>query len=49
MNAFTPDGANLPGDFSVLSIRLTRRLPAQVSLYLRPMGFEMANGAATLA
>lgn len=43
MGAFTPEGAELPGDFSVMSIKLTRSAPAQVSLYLRPMGFELAN------
>lgn len=48
MHAFTPDGASLPGEFSVLSIRLTRSLPAQVSLYLRPMGFELADSATAL-
>jgi hypothetical protein len=42
MGAFTPEGAELPGDFSVMSIKLTRSHPAQVSLYLRPMGFEIA-------
>ncbi|QGX99328.1 hypothetical protein EI983_14085 [Roseovarius faecimaris] len=43
MGAFTPEGSDLPGDFSVMSIKLTRRTPAQVSLYLRPMGFEIAE------
>lgn len=43
MSAFTPEGADLPGDFSVMSIKLARQSPAQVSLYLRPMGFEIAQ------
>jgi hypothetical protein len=43
MGAFTPPGEHLPGDFSVLSISLTQSAPAQVSLYLRPMGFEIAD------
>ena len=45
MGAFTPEGADLPGDFSVMSIKLTQTTPAQVSLYLRPMGFEIGNPA----
>jgi len=43
VGAFTPPGERLPGDFSVLSIILTRGSPAQVGLYLRPMGFEIAE------
>ena len=43
MGAFTPEGSDMPGDFSVMSIKLTRSNPAQVSLYLRPMGFEIAD------
>ena len=43
MGAFTPEGADMPGDFSVMSVKLTRPNPAQVSLYLRPMGFEIAQ------
>ena len=43
IGAFTPEGTDLPGDFSVMSIKLTRSRPAQVSLYLRPMGFEITN------
>lgn len=43
MGAFTPEGGDLPGHFSVMSIKLTRPNPAQVSLYLRPMGFEVAQ------
>ena len=43
MGAFTPEGADLPGSFSVMSIKLTATSPAQVSLYLRPMGFEIAR------
>lgn len=45
MGAFTPEGSDLPGDFSVMSIKLSRNSPAQVSLYLRPMGFEIAEPA----
>lgn len=43
--AFTPDDSTAPpawpGDFSVLSIRATPRTPARVSLYLRPIEFEV--------
>lgn len=43
MGAFTPEGADLPGNFSVMSITLNNRTPAQVSVYLRPMGFEIGG------
>jgi hypothetical protein len=43
IDAFTPQGAQTPGDFSVLSIHLKNSAPAQVSLHLRPMGFEIAD------
>lgn len=49
MGAFTPEGADLPGNFSVMSIKLTARTPAQVSVYLRPMGFEIGGGREALA
>ena len=41
--AFTPDQAEWPGRFSVLSLRTTRDTPARVSLYLRPIEFELRN------
>lgn len=41
LEAFTPDSQSLPGRFSVLSIRATPRTPARVSLYLRPIEFEL--------
>jgi len=41
LHAFTPESAEWPGSFSVLSIRTTPRLPARVSLYLRPAEFEI--------
>lgn len=43
MGAFTPEGASLPGDFSVMSIKLRPQSAAQVSVYLRPMGFEVGD------
>jgi hypothetical protein len=51
--AFTPDALSQrqsdlapPGDFSVLSIRATPRTPARVSLYLRPIEFEVRQSVA---
>jgi hypothetical protein len=41
LRAFTPDSADWPGEFSVLSIRTTPRTPARISLYLRPIEFEI--------
>ncbi len=41
LRAFTPDRYEWPGDFSVLSIRTTPHMPARVSLYLRPIEFEI--------
>lgn len=41
LRAFTPEMRKTPGEFSVLSIRATPQMPARVSLYLRPIEFEM--------
>lgn len=41
LRAFTPESYDAPGDFSVMSIRVTPRTPARVSLYLRPIEFEL--------
>lgn len=41
LRAFTPEMREEPGEFSVLSIRATPTLPARVSLYLRPIEFEV--------
>ena len=51
LQAFTPDSGEWPGHFSVMSVRVTRSNPARVSLYLRPIEFELhPNGnSATLA
>jgi hypothetical protein len=43
LEAFTPEEANRPGRFSVLSVRVTPRTPAKVSLYLRPIEFEVGE------
>jgi hypothetical protein len=43
--AYTPETHGWPGDFSVLSIRVTPHSPARVSLYLRPIEFEIQQYA----
>jgi hypothetical protein len=43
--AYTPETSGFPGDFSVLSIRLTANSPARVGLYLRPVEFEISQAA----
>jgi len=48
LQAFTPDSSEWPGHFSVMSVRVTRSQQARVSLYLRPIEFELrpnGNGA----
>ncbi len=45
MSAFTPDDAYWPGRFSILSLRADARNPARVSLYLRPIEFELSPDA----
>ena len=52
LSAFTPESEDWPGNFSVLSVRLAPQSPAKVSLYLRPVEFEMrdrlvGNGSAS--
>lgn len=41
LRAFTPQNYSLPGDFSVMSVRVTPQRPPRVSLYLRPIEFEV--------
>ena len=43
LEAFTPDEATRPGKFSVLSVRVTPRSSGKVSLYLRPVEFEIGE------
>jgi hypothetical protein len=45
LQAFTPDSSDWPGRFSVMSVRVTRSRPARVSLYLRPIEFELQTNA----
>ncbi|WP_175763633.1 hypothetical protein [Burkholderia ambifaria] len=41
MGAFTPEDAHWPGRFSIVSLRTDAASPARVSLYLRPIEFEL--------
>lgn len=41
MGAFTPEDQHWPGRFSIVSLRTDRSRPPRVSLYLRPVEFEM--------
>ena len=41
MEAFTPDNDVWPGRFSILSVRTAAHLTPRVSLYLRPVEFEV--------
>jgi hypothetical protein len=43
LNAFTPESGDWPGNFSVLSVRATARSAPRVSLYLRPVEFEVRD------
>ena len=43
LSAFGVDDANQPGHFSVLSVRVSPRSPARISLYVRPIEFEMRD------
>jgi hypothetical protein len=39
--AFTPESGDWPGNFSVLSLKTSRKGAPRVSLYLRPVEFEI--------
>ena len=43
MQAFGVQDANQPGHFSVLSVRVTPQSDARISLYVRPIEFEMRD------
>lgn len=43
LEAFGIDDAEEPGSFSVLSVRVTPRSSARISLYVRPIEFEMRD------
>lgn len=41
MSAFTPEDEHWPGRFSIISLHTDRASPPRVSLYLRPVEFEL--------
>lgn len=41
MGAFTPEDEHWPGRFSIISLRIDAQSPPRVSLYLRPIEFEL--------
>jgi hypothetical protein len=43
LQAFTPENDDWPGNFSVLSVRTTAQAPPRVTLYLRPVEFEVRD------
>jgi hypothetical protein len=43
LSAFGVDDANEQGHFSVLSVRVTPKSPARISLYVRPIEFELRD------
>ena len=45
MSAFTPENEVWPGRFSILGVRVTPSGPPKVSLYLRPVEFEVPPAA----
>ena len=45
MAAFTPESSDWPGNFSVLSVKTSRSGPPRVSVYLRPVEFEISRDA----
>jgi hypothetical protein len=49
LGAFTPQDNVWPGRFSILGIRVGQTGPVQVSLFLRPVEFEITPAAALIA
>ncbi|MFA7553319.1 MAG: hypothetical protein WCY88_03635 [Spongiibacteraceae bacterium] len=45
MGAFTPDEEHWPGNFTIISLKTSRSKPPRVSLYLRPVEFDMSTVA----
>jgi hypothetical protein len=45
MGAFTPEDEHWPGRFSIISMRTDAQSPPRVSLYLRPIEFELSQDA----
>lgn len=49
MSAFTPEEAYWPGNFTIISLNTNRIRPPRVSLYLRPIEFDMSQSRAELS
>lgn len=49
MSAFTPEEAHWPGNFTIISLKTSRSRPPRVSLYLRPIEFDMTPRAENAA
>jgi hypothetical protein len=49
LHAFTPERYDAPGDFTAMSVRVTPRTAARVSLYLRPIEFAVRRSRAAPA
>jgi hypothetical protein len=49
MNAFTPEDEYWPGHFSIVSLRTDAMSPPRVSLYLRPVEFDLPADAKRVA
>ena len=49
MSAFTPEEAHWPGNFTIISLKTSRSKPPRVSLYLRPIEFDMTPAVQTAA
>ena len=49
IGAITPEDENWPGRFSIISLRADRDSPPRVSLYLRPIEFELRPEAFSVA
>ncbi|MBT8409597.1 MAG: hypothetical protein KJN93_08230 [Alphaproteobacteria bacterium] len=47
--AFTPEDAHWPGNFTIISLKTSRTQRPKVSLYLRPIEFDMSRPAETAA
>ncbi len=47
MQALTPDEVDSPGSISVVSFRVRPDMPARVSVYLRPSGYEQQGRSST--
>jgi len=49
MSAFTPEEAHWPGNFTIISLKTSQSRPPRVSLYLRPIEFDMSRAAVNAA